>query len=182
MDETATEFYAGSQTDHAVLQQIVDEYSAPNVVADDGSRIMNHMIATSEVMYNKVDPNGVYMTEDVNCSYDNRFDGGMKRDGTIIGYTKELLDRLHLMEVWEMENPPEPDWFTLSTHSINIYDSVIAFERRQKAAPESITTGGYPRFDPRPVLPSTLDSYRDRKRENRENERRRRQLSSDDST
>ena len=166
----ATKFYAGSQTDPAVLEKIVGEFGPLDVVLDDGSHIMNHMITTFEMLYPTMKPNGVYMIEDVACSYSDRFDGGYRRDGTIVEYTKDLIDRLHLINV--KDKSPEPDWFTLSTHSINIYDGIITFERRPKAAPQSMTTAGFPRLGDRPVLPSTLDTYRNRKKENSEKDAR----------
>ncbi len=136
---------------------------------------MNHMIETFEFLYPFVQPNGVYMIEDVSCSYSDRFDGGYRREGTIVEYTKDLIDRMHAISARD-SGGHDPDSFTLSTHSINIYDGIIAFERRPKSQPQSITTGGYPRLGERPVLPSTLDVYRDRQREqNRRNRLKRRQ-------
>ena len=168
----ATKFFAGSQADPKVLQSIVDEFGPFDIVLDDGSHIMNHMIASFEFLYPTMHPHGVYMIEDVACAYHDRFDGGLRRGGTIIEYTKDLIDRLYAIDTWEHEKPIAPDEFTLSTQSINIYDGIITFERRPKAAPQSITTAGFPRFGERPVLPSTLDTYRNRKKENKEKEAR----------
>lgn len=168
----ATKFFAGSQTDPDVLNSIVEEFGPFDVVLDDGSHIMNHMVTTFEHLYPTLNPHGVYMIEDVNCSYHNRFDGGLRRDGTIVEYTKDLIDRLYAIETWEAKQPVEPDWFTLSTHSINVYDGIVTFERRPKAQPQSFTTAGFPHLGERPVLPSTLDTYRNRKKENAEKEER----------
>ncbi|WP_265443724.1 class I SAM-dependent methyltransferase [Flexivirga meconopsidis] len=154
VDPKVATFYQGDETDTTVLQRIVDEHGPLDVVLDDGSHISSHMVKTFEFLYPTMAPDGVYMIEDVHASYSPPHEGGYKRAGTIIEYTKDLLDRLNFTYVKEL---PRDDKFGRTTQGIHIYDSIIAFERRPKAHPQWLITGGSGRlgdwaFQPRPPV------------------------------
>jgi len=73
-------------------------------------------------------------------SYAPSFGGGLRRDGTFIEYSKNLIDRLHPWYTFEPEHFAV-DAITRSTHSLHFYDSVLAIEKRLLSEPTQSLTG-----------------------------------------
>ncbi|MBB4276699.1 class I SAM-dependent methyltransferase [Rhizobium mongolense] len=135
--ETA-KFYRGSQTDRAILDRIIRENGAIDVVLDDGSHQSEHVIASFEHLYPKMSPNGLYMVEDIMCSYLKKYDGGLRKAGTAMEYFKSLSDNLNFMHTPDISNE---DPVGNSTDSVTFYDGVVVLERRPKAHPQWARTG-----------------------------------------
>ena len=138
VDPKVAKFYQGDQTDKKLLDKIVKQNGAIDVVLDDGSHHSKHIIATFEILYPQMTPNGVYMVEDVSCVYKKKYDGGYKQPGSFMEYTKDLCDRINFVHLKQFKND---DPFGNSTHSINIYDAMVVFERRPKAHLQWARTG-----------------------------------------
>ena len=154
VDPAVSTFYQGDETDEGLLQRIIDEHGPLDVVLDDGSHISSHMIKTFEFLYPRMASDGVYMVEDLHAAYSPQHEGGFRRPGTFIEYTKDLLDHLHFVYAKEL---PRDDPFGKTTHGLHIYDSIIAFERRPKAHPQWLINGAYGRlgdwaFQPKPPV------------------------------
>jgi hypothetical protein len=118
----------GDQSDPAFLQQIVDEFGAPDIVIDDGSHLMRHVIASFELLYPRMDKNGVYLVEDLHTAYWEEYGGGLRRPETFIERCKTLIDELnadHSRGAVPISN------FSKTTLSMHFYDSVVVFERGQ---------------------------------------------------
>jgi hypothetical protein len=147
---TVSKFYQGDQTDPAVLDRIVSENGPLDVVLDDGSHFSKHIIPTFEFLYPKMTPHGVYMVEDVSCTYKKRYEGGLKQAGSFMEYTKDLLDRINFAHISEL---PNDDPFGVATHSINVYDSIVVFERRPKAHLQWARTGRHGSLGDQPFSP-----------------------------
>jgi hypothetical protein len=143
VDPEVSTFYQGDETDEKLLQRIIDEHGPLDIVLDDGSHINSHMIKTFEFLYPRMAPDGVYMAEDVHAAYSPNHEGGYKRPGTFIEYTKELLDNLHFLYAREL---PRDDAFGQTTHAIHVYDSIVAFERRPKAHVQWLISGAHGRL------------------------------------
>jgi hypothetical protein len=118
--------YIGSQDDPTVIEEILREHGAPDIVIDDGSHQMSHMIKTFQLLYHRVSPRGVYFVEDTHTCYWPKYDGGLKRDGTFIEFTKERLDELTAAHTNGLVAVTD---FTCTTRSVTIYDSVCVFEQ-----------------------------------------------------
>lgn len=131
--------YIGDQSDESLLQKIVDENGAPDIVIDDGSHVMNDMVTTFKYLYNRISRTGCYLVEDVHTCYLERFGGGLGREGTFIEHVKALIDELHASHARGQQEITD---FTYSTESISIYDSVCVFERRPQGARQAIITQG----------------------------------------
>lgn len=125
----------GDQADPAFLDAVLDEFGAPDVVLDDGSHVMEHVVASFGHLYPKTSPVGVYMVEDLHTAYWPEYGGGLRRQGTFIELCKSLLDELNAD--WTRGALP-PTGFTRATQSMHFYDSVAVFERGRtldKSAP-----------------------------------------------
>ncbi len=125
-EEDQIEVRIGRQEDTELLRSIVDEFGAPDIVLDDGSHMMSHMLRTFEFLYPKVTKNGVYMVEDLHTSYWEEYEGGFRRMGTFIERCKELLDELNAEHIRDQFPPTE---FTKTTLAMHFYDSAVVFER-----------------------------------------------------
>jgi cephalosporin hydroxylase len=117
----------GSQSDEAVLADIIREFGSPDIVLDDGSHIMTDVIGTFRYLYPRTDRRGVYIVEDVHTSYMDRFGGGLRRPGTFIELCKDLIDELGA-ETGGSDAAKATE-FTRATLSMSFYDSVVVFER-----------------------------------------------------
>src|SRR4051794_1386446 len=64
-----TKIYIGSQDDPVVINAILDQHGTIDIVLDDGSHIMEHMVNTFNLLYRNLSPDGVYMVEDTHTCY-----------------------------------------------------------------------------------------------------------------
>jgi hypothetical protein len=125
-EEDQIEVRIGAQEDTGFLQSVLDEFGTPDIVLDDGSHVMSHMVTTFQLLYPQVDKNGIYMVEDLHTAYWDDYEGGLRRQGTFIELCKGLLDELNAEHSRGALAPTE---FTKSTLSMHFYDSVVVFEK-----------------------------------------------------
>jgi hypothetical protein len=125
-EEDQVEVYIGQQQDVQFLQRVIDEVGTPDIVLDDGSHVMSHIMATFQFLYLKVAKNGIYMVEDLHTAYCDEYEGGLRKASTFIELCKNLIDELNADHTRGALPPTE---FTKSTLSMHFYDSVAVFER-----------------------------------------------------
>ena len=125
-EEEQIEVRIGDQSDEQFLAGLIAEFGSPDIVLDDGSHIMNHIVTTFQFLYPRLEKNGIYMVEDLHTAYWQEYEGGLRREGTFIELCKNLLDELNAD--WTREKLPPTD-FTRSTLSMHFYDSLAVFER-----------------------------------------------------
>ena len=128
----------GDQSDVNFLQSVIDKYGNPDIVLDDGSHIMNHLIKTFEFLYYKVKDKGTYMVEDLHTAYWSEYDGGLKRDNTFIEFSKNKIDEINAQHSRGAQSITE---FTKNTQSMHVYDSIIVFEKRPQCKRIDVQTG-----------------------------------------
>lgn len=125
-EEDQIEVHIGQQQDHQLLQSLINEVGAPDIVLDDGSHVMSHIIASFQFLYPRMAKNGIYMVEDLHTAYRDEFEGGLRKPSTFIELCKNLIDELNADHTRGARPPTE---FTKSTLSMHFYDSVAVFER-----------------------------------------------------
>src|SRR6266571_4091989 len=93
-----------------------------------------------EELYPHVQPDGIYLCEDIHTSFMPEFGGGHRREGTFLEYGKALIDRLY---GWYSRDHTvlTADEFTLATYALHFYDSVLVIEKSPKAPPQISLTG-----------------------------------------
>jgi cephalosporin hydroxylase len=128
-EDDGVEVFIGSQDDPVMIDTIFSRYPKVDIILDDGSHIMQHMIASFELMYNRVQSNGVYIVEDTHTSYWDEYGGGLGREGSFMEFVKQKLDEINAVHSREALPVSE---FTRSTDCIVCYDSVVVFERRRQ--------------------------------------------------
>jgi hypothetical protein len=133
--DAGTDAVIGDQSDPAVLAAALGRLGGGvDIVIDDGSHIGRHQIASFEYLYPRLSEDGVYVCEDLLYSYSPAFEGGYRKDGTFVEYTKSLIDRLH---AWHLEGGLQTASmdFAQSTYGIFIYLDMLVIERRRIARP-----------------------------------------------
>jgi hypothetical protein len=116
----------GSQADAAFLRSVVEEMGTPDIILDDGSHVAEHQIVSFQTLFPLLGDGGLYVIEDVCTSYWRQWHGGLKRKGTAIEFTKELIDNIHGW-FW---NGDVPD-----IAGIHVYNSIIFIEKAKAERP-----------------------------------------------
>jgi len=116
----------GAQQDEVFLGRVIDEFGPPDIVIDDGSHVMSHILATFRILYPQVSKNGIYMVEDVETCYWERYEGGLGRAGTFVEISKGLIDELNADVARRKLASPQ---FARTTLSMHFYPGFIVFER-----------------------------------------------------
>jgi cephalosporin hydroxylase len=135
----------GDQSDPEFLSAVVDEFGPIDIVLDDGSHRMDHIHASFRALYQRLSPNGVYMVEDLQTAYQDRYGGGLGRDGTFMETFKDLIDELHADYT---DGAAEATDFTRSTVSMHVYDGLVVFERGRHLHKHAPNVGRIAQTDP----------------------------------
>ena len=131
----------GDQSDEGFLRAVISEFGVPDVVLDDGSHQMRHIVASFNFFYPRMPKNGVYVVEDLHTSYWEEYGGGATNPGSFINLAKGLVDRLNADH---SRGAIKPDFITRQTYGISFYDSVVAFEKGEVFRKEAIRIGRDP--------------------------------------
>ena len=91
------EIFIGSQDDPALIDRILEAHPRIDIVLDDGSHLMPHMIATFQLLYQRMHPRGVYLVEDTHTCYWPEFGAGVRAPGSFMEFVKDRLDDLNAM-------------------------------------------------------------------------------------
>jgi|TARA_R110000868_G_scaffold31988_1_gene116823 hypothetical protein len=126
LEEPGTFVRIGDQSDIQFLESLVDEFGVPDIILDDGSHQQHHIIDTFNFFYPKMHKNAVYMVEDLHTSYWPEYNGGLKKPNTFMEFTKDCLDKINARH---SRGALVPDYITMETSSISIYDSIVCFEK-----------------------------------------------------
>ncbi len=124
--ERRIKIYQGSQTDEVILNQIIEENGAPDIIIDDGSHINEHVIATFQILFPKLKTGGIYVIEDTETSYWPDYGGDSENRNnplTISYFFKNLTDCLNHQE-FVIPNY-QPSYFDQTIYSIQFYHNLI---------------------------------------------------------
>ena len=140
LEEEQVEIYIGDQEDRGFLQELRSEIGPIHIVIDDGGHMMGQLITTFEEMFPAIQTPGVYLAEDLHTSYWDDYGGGLKRPGTFIEYSKNLIDELN---AWHSRDKTELSVteFTKAAFAMHYYDSVLVIEKGVQQQPRSGQTG-----------------------------------------
>lgn len=85
----------GSQDNEDFINDVCTKYGPFDLILDDGSHQQSHMIKSFEYSFKFLKSGGIYVIEDVCCSYWDAFGGGYKKEGTSVEYFKNLVDEVN---------------------------------------------------------------------------------------
>ncbi len=138
LEEDQISIRIGDQSNPRFLQQVIDEFGCPDVVLDDGSHKMNHIVASFEFLYPLMEKNGVYLVEDLHTAYWAEFGGGLHEPNSFIERCKTFIDELNA----DHSRGAVPiSAFSRTTLSMHFYDSVVVFERGRHIKKHAPVTG-----------------------------------------
>jgi len=95
----------GNSTDKAVIEQVSYMAETVNVIIDDGSHISSEIIKGFSCYFPILATGGVYIAEDLHCSYWREFDGGLFHPYSSMAFFKALADVLNFQH-WGLDAPP----------------------------------------------------------------------------
>lgn len=120
----------GNQSDEKFMKGIIEKYGHPDIILDDGSHKMEDLLNTFNYLYDLVKSDGVYMAEDLLTCYMGGYGGG-NHSGTFMEFVKRKIDELNTGSLMSYLNRTEEIAdFSNVTQSINIYDSIVVFEKK----------------------------------------------------
>lgn len=93
----------GSQDDPIFLSQISLKYGPFDMILDDGSHMNNHQIYSFQQLWSHVKSGGVYLIEDVGCSYWSDYGGGYLSQNSTMEYFKSLSDDVNFRGLMNMD-------------------------------------------------------------------------------
>jgi hypothetical protein len=69
-EEDRIKCFIGSQNDKDFLNSVKEEVGEYDFLIDDGSHITRHQITSFDILYENCKPDGLYIIEDLRCSYE----------------------------------------------------------------------------------------------------------------
>lgn len=159
LEEDQVEIFIGDQEDREFLKTIAESVPRVDILIDDGGHTMKQQINTFEELFSHVQDDGVYLCEDIHTSYWSEFEGGYKRNGTYIEYSKDFIDYINAWHSREPKKLSVSD-FTRSVHSLHYYDSILVIEKKSMEEPYSVKMGTeeVPSYKPPKTLSQKLQS------------------------
>lgn len=100
-NEKRIKTFRGSQIDPSFLETVVSEIGPIDIVIDDGSHVNEHVIYTFNYLFRHLNPNGLYVIEDLQTSYWRAYGGStdnLDSTDTSMGFLKRFLDGLNYSE------------------------------------------------------------------------------------
>jgi SAM-dependent methyltransferase len=83
----------------AVREQVLAHTEVYDIIIDDGSHKNADIIKTFKHFYARLAPGGIYVVEDLHCSYWSKWQGGLWRSDSAMEFFKSLTDVVNL-ESW----------------------------------------------------------------------------------
>lgn len=140
LEEERVEIFIGDQENREFLRSLAARIPKIDILIDDGGHTMAQQINTFEELFHRVDERGVYLCEDMHTSYWPKWEGGYRKPGTFVEYSKDFIDYINAWHSMEKDRLDVSD-FTRQAHSLHYYDSILVIEKRPMVAPQHSMTG-----------------------------------------
>ena len=141
LEEERITIFIGSQSDKQFLNEILQQLPELDIILDDGGHTMIQQKLSFDTLYQKVKEGGVYMIEDTHTSYWDEFQGGLKKFGNFIEYSKNLIDSLYEKHINKGKRKLLINDITQNINCISFYDSMVVFEKLKRKDPFHIRRG-----------------------------------------
>ena len=132
----------GSQDDAELLQRLSRERGPFDLVIDDGSHIVNHVLATFEILFPLLPEDGIYAVEDVQTAFWPSYGGNAAGANTIVTRMGNLIRAMHADEVTAMGGAPLDTKWGDQVGGVHFFRNVILVQRGPNDYPSNA------RFDP----------------------------------
>ncbi|MBB3542445.1 glycosyltransferase [Rhizobium sp. BK399] len=91
-DDPRISLVIGDATEENIYQEITNISDAFDVIVDDGSHTSGDIIKTFFRYFSRLKEGGIYVVEDLHCSYWSDFEGGLYHPFSSISFFKRLVD------------------------------------------------------------------------------------------
>ena len=126
-----------SQTDELRLNEICSSCGDFDIVIDDGSHVSQHVITSLNILFPRVRAGGLYVVEDLHCSYDESYGGGpigsQNYDISAMAYLVKMCDAVNIRSSYMPPNQQEATFpsFFLEIESMHFYDGLCVMHKRK---------------------------------------------------
>lgn len=139
----------GDASDPIALDRMLGEEDF-DIIIDDGSHCSTHVITTFKSCFGRMKQGGLYIIEDLHCSYYASHNGGLRLSGTSIEWFKDLIDALNSDHFGAEEQLDAAELRQLREFGkwiarLSFFDSVLVIEKLtdEKRQPyRRVITGG----------------------------------------
>lgn len=122
----------GSQADSDFLHSLVEEMGGIDIVLDDGSHRMEHVIASLRTLFPLLNDSGIYVIEDLHTAYWKKWGGGYKSKNNFFNHIRKIIDDMHH---WYHREGSKEKSISESCFGIHIHDSIVVLEKNIRHAP-----------------------------------------------
>ena len=122
----------GSQDDKTFLQAVISEMGGVDIVLDDGSHIMRHILFSFKVLFPLLSDGGIYFVEDLHTCYWRAYGGAYRSKGNFFAFVSELMDDMHR---WHHSSSVKHLSIASSCTGIHIHDSIVVFDKSKVFPP-----------------------------------------------
>ena len=135
-EEERIRTFAGSQVDQAFLERVIAEIGPPDIIIDDGSHRSEHVIASFEILFPLLAPDGIYVVEDLQTSYwgpesnvtgDWGGSSDLNAPQTSVNFLKRLVDCLNYEEF--PRDDYSPSYFDRHIVATHFYHNLAFIEK-----------------------------------------------------
>jgi hypothetical protein len=124
----SVQIFVGSQSNRTFWQKdVLPSVPHVDIVLDDGGHTTEQQITTFQELYGHVEQDGIYMVEDCATSYDAVYGGSLRKPGTWIEYSKQLIDSALHADYYN--SGADRNNVTATTMVIGFYDQMVVFEK-----------------------------------------------------
>lgn len=125
--------HVGNAADPAALEQMLGAETF-DIIIDDGSHRSPDIVATFGALFPRLTPGGLYVVEDLHCSYNPDFGGGFRKPDAAIEWFKRLVEAVNFDHIGEQESLTVGEARHLhrlnrSVARLAFYDSMVVVER-----------------------------------------------------
>jgi len=138
LDSPKARVRIGSQDDPVFLKGVVAEMGGLDVVIDDGSHQPRHQRASFDALFGLLSEGGLYIVEDTQTSYWDHWDGGFRKQGSLIEIAKSVVDDMH---GWYHKSRIERPMAQTEVGSVAFHDGIVVIEKRHRERPASVHLG-----------------------------------------
>jgi len=129
VEEDRIKVYQGDQSDPEILKRINDECGPFDIIIDDGSHRVFHVLPTFDVLFPLLKDGGIYAIEDIQSSYWPEWGGSedLNSTETSMALCKRLADGLNYEEF--VDESYEPTYTDRNTTAVHFYHNLVIIEK-----------------------------------------------------
>jgi hypothetical protein len=124
------------QEDREGLIELFSGVPPFDIIIDDGGHEMLQQIRSFEALFPLLNKGGTYLVEDVHTSYWNTFDGALRKEGTFIEFSKQLVDYVNTEHFRHPDTldlyPPLKESLMKELTGVHFHDSMCFFQKGYK--------------------------------------------------